>query len=91
MKTKKHQVVEWDLKFVKDWINTCISHGGLPSFRTRAYGREITYEGERAVYGVCFLASDVPTLIIKKVPTDIIKLMEENTGEWRVIRNMGNT
>lgn len=83
-------VEEWNLDRVKQWIEECLSSGGTPAFRTHGWRGDIVVDGERVVYAICLSAKNkqVPTLVLKTVPKDVVDLMESTVGEWRIFRKM---
>ena len=67
---------------VADYIEMCLEHEGVPTFKTR-------YAGERfgkGVLFVCYGKSDkVPHVWFENVPKEDVEFMENNVGEWKYL------
>ena len=69
-----------------EFVIRCRENRGIPLFRTRYASVPIYHKDKRAIYVVCWGASDkVRSTAFYDVPEEVVSTMESMKGEWKWI------
>jgi len=79
---------KWTPSAVKEFILECRRDKGIPMFKTKYAGIQLSMDNHPLALAICWAGEDfVGSRVFTDVPKEDIKLMEEGFGDWKRLLN----